>query len=192
MDVSENNSPHGKNEIIIQKLTKAKEFKLKGNTHFKQQQVKKAIQSYHSGLMYMKGIEQDMNPNKFLGRYKSPTMLPQNLKDEVTAVFVDLSNNIAACLLKQEPVRYERVIECCKEVTELQPENEKGWYRLGLAHYHLQDYDAAKEALKEANRIADGRNAAVKTLISLVDQELKKDNKKFSDMFRNSLLVKGT
>lgn len=34
-------------ENVLQKLTKAKEFKQKGNEHFKQQQLKKAIQSYH-------------------------------------------------------------------------------------------------------------------------------------------------
>ena len=61
-----------------------------------------------------------------------------------------------ACLLKLEPVRYERVVECCQEVTTLQPGNVKGWYRLGLAHHNLRDFDAAKAALKEANLIADG------------------------------------
>lgn len=63
----------------------------------------------------------------------------------------------AACLLKQDPVRYERVIECCKKVTELRPDNIKAWYRLGLAHFHLRDYDAAKDALKQANKLAKGQ-----------------------------------
>lgn len=33
---------------------------------------------------------------------------------------------------------------------------------------------------------------AVRKLLLLVEQELKKENKKFSDMFKNSLLVKPT
>lgn len=67
------------------------------------------------------------------------------------------ASSFTACLLKQEPVRYERVVECCKQVTEFQPKNVKGWYRLGLAQFHLRDYDAAKEALKEANAISEGK-----------------------------------
>lgn len=54
-------------------------------------------------------------------------------------------------------MRYERVVECCQEVTTLQPGNVKGWYRLGLAHHNLRDFDAAKAALKEANQIAEGQ-----------------------------------
>lgn len=63
----------------------------------------------------------------------------------------------SACLLKSEPVRYERVVECCQQVTAIQPGNVKGWYRLGLAHHNLRDFDAAKAALKEANQIAEGQ-----------------------------------
>ncbi|XP_071515724.1 tetratricopeptide repeat protein 9C-like isoform X2 [Panulirus ornatus] len=192
MDLLGGGVSHVMEEGVLQKLTKAKEFKQKGNEHFKQQQLKKAIQSYHSGLMYMKGIHQDMNPNKLLGQGQSTPCLPQEVKDEVNVLSADLHNNIAACLLKQKPVRYERVIECCKLVTESQPDNMKGWYRLGLAHFHLRDHDAAREALKEANRIASGQDMAVRKLLACVDQELKKENKKFSDMFRNSLLAKET
>lgn len=64
---------------------------------------------------------------------------------------------LAACLLKQEPVRYERVVTCCEHVTELRPHNVKGWYRLGLAHYHLRDYEKASIALKKANTLAGGQ-----------------------------------
>lgn len=178
--------------VVKEKLSRAREFKEKGNEHFKQQQVRKAIKSYHSGLMYIKGINQDLNPNKVLGPDEPPPTLPQETKAEVDAVSADLHNNIAACLLKLEPVRYERVVECCQQVTTLQPGNVKGWYRLGLAHHNLRDFDAAKDALKEANQIAEGQDMAVRKLMVAVDQELKKENKKFNDMFKNSLLAKKT
>lgn len=136
-------------------------------------------------------------------------------------------------------------------MTELRPHNVKGWYRLGLAHYHLRDYEKASIALKKANTLAGGQGTirffhssillmlltgvflflwyqmdlpalsvcktpvtvvfkinllvfrmlitflffsdmAVRKLLLLVEQELKKENKKFSDMFKNSLLVKPT
>lgn len=177
-------------ERIQHKLAKAVDFKQKGNDHFKQQQLKKAIRNYHSGLMYMKAVDQDMNPNKHFGQSRAAPKLPQETKDAVMTITADLHNNLAACLLKQEPVRYERVVECCKQVTEFQPKNVKGWYRLGLAQFHLRDYDVAKEALKEANAISEGKDTAVRKLMLQVDQELRKENKKFSDMFKNSLLVK--
>ncbi|XP_068235587.1 tetratricopeptide repeat protein 9C-like [Palaemon carinicauda] len=189
MDPHEN--LHVTKESMMNKLARAKEYKDKGNSHFKQQQVSKAIQSYHSGLMYIKGIEQDTNPNRLFGQSQAPTVSDE-VKEEISGITADLYNNLAACLLKQQPVRYERVVECCKEVTILKPDNVKGWYRLGLAYFHLRDFDSAQEALKEANKISDGQDMAVKRLIASVDQELKKENKKFSDMFRNSLLVKQT
>lgn len=178
--------------VVKEKLSQAREFKEKGNEHFKQQQIKKAIKSYHSGLLYIKGINQDLNPNKVLGPDDPPPTISKETKAALDAVSADLHNNIAACLLKQEPVRYERVVECCQEVTTLQPGNVKGWYRLGLAHHNLRDFDAAKAALKEANQIAEGQDMAVRKLMVAVDQELKKENKKFSDMFKNSLLAKKT
>lgn len=178
-------------DTMLSKLTKAQEYKQKGNMHFKQQHLTKAIQSYHSGLMYVKGIEQDLNPNKLFGPTQTPDV-SNEVKEEVAGITADLHNNLAACLLKQQPVRYERVVECCKEVTRLRPNNVKGWYRLGVAHFHLRDFDAAQEALKEANRISEGQDMAVKRLLASVDVELKKENQKFRDMFKNSLLVKQT
>ncbi|XP_050723151.1 tetratricopeptide repeat protein 9C-like [Eriocheir sinensis] len=178
--------------VVKEKLVKAKEFKVKGNEHFKQQQVKKAIKSYHSGLLYLKGINQDLNPNKLLVPTEPPPTITKEAKAEVDSLSADLHNNIAACLLKLEPVKYERVVECCQEVTELQPNNVKGWYRLGLAHHNLRNFDAAKDALKAANQIAEGQDMAVRKLMVAVDQELKRENQKFNDMFKNSLLAKKT
>ncbi|KAK8718705.1 hypothetical protein OTU49_014529, partial [Cherax quadricarinatus] len=134
-------------ENVLEKLVKAKEFKQNGNNHFKQKEVKKAIQNYHRGLMYVKGMNQDINPTKLLSKRQSTPVVSQEVRDEIAALSADLHNNIAACLLKQEPVRYERVIECCEEVTKLQPDNVKGWYRLGFAHFNLRNYDTAKEAV---------------------------------------------
>ncbi|KAK7074852.1 Tetratricopeptide repeat protein 9C [Halocaridina rubra] len=178
-------------EAMLNKLERAREYKERGNLNFKNQQLSKAIQSYHSGLMYMKGLEQDINPNKLFGHSQTPDVSAE-MKNEVAGLTADLHNNLAACLLKQQPVRYERVVECCKRVTELRPSNVKGWYRLGLAHFHLRDFDAAQEALKEADRLSEGQDTAVKRLLTSNEQELRRENKKFSDMFKNSLLVNKT
>ncbi|XP_047486494.1 uncharacterized protein LOC125037400 [Penaeus chinensis] len=115
-------------ERIQYKLEKAVGFKQKGNDHFKQQQLKKAIRNYHSGLMYMKAVDQDMNPNKHFGQSRAAPKLPQETKDAVMMLTADLHNNLA--------------------------------------------------------------DTAVRKLMLQVDQELRKENKKFSDMFKNSLLVK--
>lgn len=48
-----------------------------------------------SGLLYIKGINQDLNPNKVLGPEEPPPTLPQETKAEVDAVSADLHNNIA-------------------------------------------------------------------------------------------------
>nr|XP_053650241.1 tetratricopeptide repeat protein 9A-like [Cherax quadricarinatus] len=127
-------------ENVLEKLVKAKEFKQNGNNHFKQKEVKKAIQNYHRGLMYVKGMNQDINPTKLLSKRQSTPVVSQEVRDEIAALSADLHNNIAVI-----------------------------------------DLDILK--------ITD---MAVRKLMASVDQELKKENKKFNDMFKNSLLVKET
>lgn len=55
-----------------------------------------------------------------------------------------------ACLLQMEPVNYERVKEYSQKVLERQPDNAKALYRAGVAFFHLQDYDQARQYLLAA------------------------------------------
>jgi len=178
---------------ITEKLEKARMYKQKGNDFFKQQQLKKAIQSYHSGLLYMKGINHDFLPstNKILdpmAATRAPVVVSEEDKIHVQQLTADLQNNLAACLLKQDPVKYERVVDCCKQVTELTPTNTKGWYRLGLAYYHLRNFQESKTALMTANKLSNGQDMAVRRLLATVEQEVKKEDEKFNNMFKNRLL----
>ena len=73
-------------------------------------------------------------------------------------------------MLKQSPVRYERVIEHCKEVIEVEPKNVKALYRIGLAHHHLRDNDMAKKALMQASSLSKNKgnvNKVFRFIISI-------------------------
>ena len=48
----------------------------------------------YSGLMYIKGIEQDLNPNKLFGHTQIPTV-SDDVKREVASLTADLHNNLA-------------------------------------------------------------------------------------------------
>lgn len=50
---------------------------------------------FFSGLMYMKGIDQDMNPNRILGRDQSVPSVSPEVREEVTTLSADFHNNIA-------------------------------------------------------------------------------------------------
>lgn len=48
-----------------------------------------------SGLLYIKGINQDLNPNKLLGPTQPTPNLSKETKAEVDSLSADLHNNIA-------------------------------------------------------------------------------------------------
>ncbi|KAB7498879.1 Tetratricopeptide repeat protein 9C [Armadillidium nasatum] len=142
-----------KEEAIESKFEKAKELKLKGNEFFKSQNFKKALYQYHSALMYLKGVECDINPSVPFGE---TLKLSAEKEDNINVLNAEIQNNLAACFLKQNPIKYNRILECCKEAIKRQPDNLKATYRMALAYYHLKDYDKARDSILEANRIASG------------------------------------
>ncbi|XP_076034469.1 bride of doubletime [Oratosquilla oratoria] len=170
---------------VLEKLEKARELKIEGNAFFKEKSYRKAVRSYHSGLLYLKGINQ-VTPYIPVPQNRTQK-ISQETQDEITSLVVDFHNNIAACLLKQDNIRYERVLECCQQVTQLQPGNSKGWYRMGLAYFHLHNYDEAKKALEEANKLSN-QDISVRKLLHQTNVALAKEDEKFKSMFRNSLL----
>lgn len=57
---------------------------------------------FFSGLMYMKAVDQDMNPNKHFGQSRAAPKLPQETKDAVMTITADLHNNLAGIAIVHE------------------------------------------------------------------------------------------
>ncbi|KAL7647030.1 UNVERIFIED_CONTAM: hypothetical protein RMT77_002287 [Armadillidium vulgare] len=175
-----------KEEAIESKFEKAKELKLKGNEFFKSQKFKKALYQYHSALMYLKGVECDINPSVPFGE---TLKLSAEKEANINILNAEIQNNLAACFLKQNPIKYNRILECCKEAIKRQPDNLKATYRMALAYYHLKNYDKARDSVLEANRIASGEDAAVRNLANLINSKLCEEEKECIKLYKNSLLA---
>uniref|UniRef100_A0A8C4JCQ1 Tetratricopeptide repeat domain 9C n=1 Tax=Dromaius novaehollandiae TaxID=8790 RepID=A0A8C4JCQ1_DRONO len=98
----------------------------------------------------------------------------------------DCYNNLAACLLRMEPVNYERVKEYSLKVLEQQPRNAKALYRAGVAAYHLRDYEQAQRCLAQA-ALLQPRDAGVKRYLELAESQLsahrQKEKQLYASMF---------
>lgn len=95
----------------------------------------------------------------------------QNLHD---ATYV----NIAACLIKQN--RYEDVIYVLKDLTE-RIFNEKAIYRRALAHFHLKQYDEAKQQIERLN-VKD--NHEFHALYNRIVNEMREYNEMYANMVK--------
>ncbi|XP_073954539.1 cyclophilin 40 [Choristoneura fumiferana] len=100
---------------------------------------------------------------------------------DTAVVFTQQCNlNLAACHVKLE--EYAACIKCCTEVLQLDPRNEKAFYRRGQANFALKNYDAALADLKQADEVSPNNKAVLK----LLDQ-VRVTNKKYNDMQKQRL-----
>lgn len=60
---------------------------------------------------------------------------------------------ISACLLKLPDPNYEKVLEYCSKVLELDLGNVKTHFRRGLALYNLKKYEEALESFHQAEKL---------------------------------------
>jgi len=100
-----------------------------------------------------------------MGKQKPTSEEESKQKELLLAVLL----NMALAHLKLN--KHQKALDECNQVLKLDPENLKGIYRRGLAHFHLRDFDRAEEDFKtyQARNPNDG---SLKTYL----QEIKKEN----------------
>lgn len=152
------------------RLQEAQLYKEEGNQRYREGKYRDAVSRYHRALLQLRGLDPSLpSPIPNLGP-QGPALTPEQ-ENILHTIQTDCYNNLAACLLQMEPVKYERVREYSQKVLERQPENAKALYRAGVAFFHLQDYDQARHYLLAAvNR--QPKDANVRRYLQLTQSEL--------------------
>lgn len=86
-------------------------------------------------------------------------------------------------LLQQE--KYQEAAEALRMAANQDPQEPDIWLKLGIAHYHLQDWEQAQQALKQASLLnpEDGRSIVYRGLI----HEQLGENDQAKDLYRTYL-----
>ncbi|XP_068779889.1 tetratricopeptide repeat protein 9C [Struthio camelus] len=159
-------------EPLEQRLEQAQRYKEEGNGCYQAGRPREAAGRYHRALLQLRGLDPRLPPplQAALGARPRPRATPQQ-EAALHRIQTDCYNNLAACLLRMEPVNYERVKEYSLKVLERQPRNAKALYRAGVAAFHLRDYDQARRHLAQAARLQP-RDANVKRYLELAESQL--------------------
>ncbi|XP_011495235.1 PREDICTED: FK506-binding protein 59 [Ceratosolen solmsi marchali] len=151
-----------------QKIEQAKMFKDKGTSYFKNNKYNLAIK------MYKKIIE-----------FTNPTYdYKEDLMETRDNLLLTANLNLALCFLKTQ--QYLDAKECCNKALELDPKNEKAFFRRGQVHLDLASPELAVKDFKEVIKIEPKNSAAAKQIIicnNLIKKELSKEKKLYANMF---------
>ncbi|KYO39997.1 tetratricopeptide repeat protein 9C isoform X1 [Alligator mississippiensis] len=168
-------------EAVDLRLREAQRFKEEGNRCYKEGCFRDAVRRYHRALLQLRGLDPSVPcPLQAFGS-QAPRATPEQ-EQALQATQADCYNNLAACLLRMEPVNYERVKEYSLKVLEKQPENAKALYRAGVATYHLRDYDRARRYLAEATRWQP-RDTNVQRYLQLTESQLSTYHQKEKQLY---------
>jgi len=170
-----------------EKLHKAKELKERGNQAFKDGQFHKAKGSYHRAILYIKGLSVN-SPSMMtglasaLGQSESQSQQPQMPHDMVEfskSLGSDCHNNLAACLLKEDSPKYDRIIELCSTALECNPNNKKALFRQGTSLYYVGKYEEALKSLDKA-----GSDSNVRKYKEMCKVAIKKEDQGLAETYR--------
>lgn len=167
-------------QSIADKIAEAQQRKAEGNAHFAKGDLKKALYSYHTAWLFIKGLN------------ASVSMVPESARQDVSSdekssidqLTVSLHLNLAAVHLKEG--KNEKVIDDCNTLLAIDPSNVKGRFRRGKARLALGNLDGAEEDLLAAKAKAptDGGIAReLKVLEHKKGKAAQREKKLYANMF---------
>lgn len=143
--------------FIGEKLQTALNFKNEGNELYKAKEYKKAMRKYHNGILYLKGIDNDLHGTpSFLQAASvdpdSEKKISDQMELECINANISIYNNLAACLLASgehnTEADSEKVIKYTDIVLELDDSNDKALFRKATALKSLRNYSDAKDTFE--------------------------------------------
>ena len=129
-----------------------------GNELFYTGKISQAANQYNKGIQILKNL-----PKKFTeiqGGIENEQNLIKERAEETKGVKLRLLNNLAWCNIKLE--KYTEALENCRQVLEMDPENEKAIYRKGRIFELTQEFEKALEmysVIKMENRLSAVRDS---------------------------------
>ncbi|XP_037871386.1 peptidyl-prolyl cis-trans isomerase D [Bombyx mori] len=149
-----------------------RDVKAAGNGMFSERRYKAAIRKYRKCLRYV-----DYALSIVQGMHEKET---EHIIDLTSTFILQCNLNLAACYSRTED--YRACIECCTQVLDRSPRNEKALYRRGQANFALKNYEAALSDLRRAER-ASPHNRAV---LALLD-EVRRCSRRYNELQKQRL-----
>jgi len=146
------------------KLEIGQENRLKGNEFFKAKDYKKALKCYYTALLYTTGLKSNYD--------FGPKIEDEALNEDIDKCLISIYNNMALCQMKTE--KYDRAVQSCTKVLEIEDYNDKALYRRGKSYLALQKFDLAEKDLKKASNI-NSTDVGIKEALN----QLKKEKKNY-------------
>jgi tetratricopeptide (TPR) repeat protein len=170
------------------KLAKANELKTRGNELFKAGEFRKAAKEYRYVFAYVNGLVSSSDA-QMRAYAKQEDMLAEADVKAVDELKRAAYSNLAACYLKLG--EFAKARAAAEGALKVDAKDVKSLMRLGLALSGLKEWDKAKKALLDADKL-DPRNAAV--LLALREWKaaftawLAEQNEKERQAFQGKLL----
>jgi FK506-binding protein 4/5 len=152
----------------VQKIEQAKMFKDKGTSYFKRNKYNYAIK------MYQKIIDVTYDTYDY----------KEDLLDIRNELLLSANLNLALCFLKTQ--QYLEARDCCNKALELDPRNEKAFFRRGWVHLGLVAPELAAKDFQEVIKIEPKNTAAEKQIVicnNIIKKQLVKEKKLYANMF---------
>ncbi|XP_071974541.1 tetratricopeptide repeat protein 9C isoform X2 [Engystomops pustulosus] len=170
---------------VEERLLQANLFKSQGNACYSEHRIREAVSLYHRALLQLRSLDPSLlTPLPGLGP-TTAELTPQQM-ETLKNLQADCYNNLAACLLQNQPPKYERVYECSLQALKIQPHNVKALYRAGVSSYHLKDYSTAHSYLTKAAS-QQPKDANIRRYLQLADSAISesraKEKQRYQGMF---------
>ncbi|OUM56689.1 hypothetical protein PIROE2DRAFT_33933, partial [Piromyces sp. E2] len=94
-------------------------------------------------LLYTSGLKSNLD--------FGPKIEDEKLNEDIDKCLISIYNNMALCQMKIG--KFERAVQSCTKVLEIEDFNDKALYRRGKSYLALQKFDLAEKDLKKASNI---------------------------------------
>jgi tetratricopeptide (TPR) repeat protein len=172
---------------IAEKIQKALQYKEAGNEFVKQGNWKKALENYHKGHLYVKGLSPASRGKTVMSTSSTAmsgqTATPEEIR-QIDEIIVATYTNMALCYIKTD--KKDRAIDVCTNALTFDPNNVKALFRRGQVYLAKNNLDKAEEDLKAALAI-EPNNASIrqelKKLTNKIAEEEKRQKRIFAGFF---------
>lgn len=163
-------------------LQEAVRLKVQGNGRYREGRYRDAIGQYHRALLLLRGLDPDVTTPLESFRAARVKLNPQQ-EEVLRGTQVDCYNNLAACLLRRQPVCFARVREYSVKALQWQPGSVKALYRAGVATLELGDPETALQYLSQASR-GQPNDPNVKKHIEIAEERMSKNLQREKALYR--------
>jgi len=141
-----------------EKIAKARELKMEGNSLFKSGDLKKAVVKYRTVFAFVNGLVSEGDSMAQYGKVD----VDGEEKQEIAQLKKEVYSNLAMAYLRLE--KPDKALQVCDKAIEIDANDSKLFFRKGLAYMAVAEFEKSKECLLISAKL-DPRNKAIRSAI---------------------------